>query len=46
MISLLLDTYAFIWYSENDPKLPDRLKTKSATVADIPEASTKEAVSA
>jgi PIN domain nuclease of toxin-antitoxin system len=24
--SLLLDTHAFIWYSENDPKLPNRLK--------------------
>jgi PIN domain nuclease of toxin-antitoxin system len=26
--SLLLDTHAFIWYSENDPKLPNRLKTE------------------
>jgi PIN domain nuclease of toxin-antitoxin system len=24
--SLLLDTHAFIWYSENDPKLPESIK--------------------
>jgi PIN domain nuclease of toxin-antitoxin system len=24
--NLLLDTHAFIWYSENDPKLPDSIK--------------------
>jgi PIN domain nuclease of toxin-antitoxin system len=24
--NLLLDTHAFIWYSENDPKLPESIK--------------------
>ncbi len=27
MDNLLLDTHAFIWYSENDPKLPESIKT-------------------
>ena len=31
MSDLLLDTHAFIWYSENDPKLPDLLKTEIET---------------
>ena len=26
MSNLLLDTHAFIWYSENDPKLPESIK--------------------
>ena len=26
MTDLLLDTHAFIWYSENDPKLPESIK--------------------
>ena len=26
MTNLLLDTHAFIWYSENDPKLPESIK--------------------
>jgi PIN domain nuclease of toxin-antitoxin system len=25
--NLLLDTHAFIWYSENDPNLPESIKT-------------------
>jgi PIN domain nuclease of toxin-antitoxin system len=29
--NLLLDTHAFIWYSENDPKLSDLLKTEIET---------------
>ena len=26
MTNLLLDTHAFIWYSENDPKFPESIK--------------------
>jgi PIN domain nuclease of toxin-antitoxin system len=29
--NLLLDTHAFIWYSENDPKLSNLLKTEIET---------------
>ncbi|MBD2494365.1 type II toxin-antitoxin system VapC family toxin [Nostoc sp. FACHB-280] len=28
MTALLLDTHAFIWYSEDDPNLPDSLKAE------------------
>ncbi len=28
MTKLLLDTHAFIWYSENDSKLPESIKTE------------------
>jgi PIN domain nuclease of toxin-antitoxin system len=31
VINLLLDTHAFIWYSENDPKLSEVLKTEIET---------------
>jgi PIN domain nuclease of toxin-antitoxin system len=29
--NLLLDTHAFIWYSEDDPKLPESIKTEIET---------------
>jgi len=29
--NLLLDTYAFSWYSEDDPKLPDSIKIEIET---------------
>jgi PIN domain nuclease of toxin-antitoxin system len=29
--NLLLDTHAFIWYSENDSKLPESIKTEIET---------------
>ncbi len=32
MTNLLLDTHAFIWYSENDSKLPESIKTEIETV--------------
>lgn len=31
MTNLLLDTHAFIWYSENDSKLPESIKTEIET---------------
>ena len=31
MTNLLLDTHAFIWYSEDDPKLPNSIKTEIET---------------
>ena len=31
MTNLLLDTHAFIWYSENDSKLPESIKTDIET---------------
>ena len=31
MTNLLLDTHAFIWYSEDDPKLPESIKTDIET---------------
>ena len=31
MTNLLLDTHAFIWYSENDSKLPESIKIEIET---------------
>ena len=31
MANLLLDTHAFIWYSENDSKLPEAIKIEIET---------------
>ena len=31
MTNLLLDTHAFIWYSEDDPKLPESIKIEIET---------------
>ena len=31
MTNLLLDTHAFIWYSENDSKLPESIKIEVET---------------
>ena len=31
MTNLLLDTHAFIWYSEDDPKLPNSIKIEIET---------------
>ena len=31
MTNLLLDTHAFIWYAENDSKLPESIKIEIET---------------
>ena len=31
MTNLLLDTHAFIWYAEDDSKLPESIKTEIET---------------
>ena len=35
MTNLLLDTHAFIWYSENDPKLSNLLKREIETADNV-----------
>lgn len=35
MTNLLLDTHAFIWYSEDDPKLPESIKIEIETAGRV-----------